>query len=109
MPDGRKRQLSGRICSLWKEASPVNDTPADAYLASRRLAGSHPSLRYHDRVPYGRGETVRFRPALLAAVECDTGVVALERLVLDLCTGLPVTDLDPPKRLLGRPLGGAGP
>lgn len=107
MPDGRERQLSGRIRALWKEAVPVGDTPAEIYLASRRLAGPHLSLRYHDRVPYGRGETVRFRPALLAAVECDTGVIALERLFLDPYTGLPVVDLDPPKLLLGRPLGGA--
>lgn len=107
MPDGRERQLNGRIRGLWKEASAVTDTPAALYLAQRGFAGPHPSLRYHDRVPYGRGETVRYRPALLAAVECDTGIIALERLFLDPRTGLPVADLDPPKRLLGRPLGGA--
>lgn len=107
MPDGRERQLSGRIRGLWKEASALADTPAGTYAAQRGLSGPHPSLRYHDRVPYGRGEAVRYRPALLAAVECDTGVIALERLFLDPRTGLPVADLDPPKRLLGRPLGGA--
>ena len=100
MPDGQERQLSGRIRSLWREAGPIGDTPAEVYLASRRLAGSYPSLRYHDRVPYGRGENVCFRPALLAAVECDTGVIALERLFLDPRTGLPIADLDPPKRPL---------
>lgn len=105
--DGRERQLAGRIRALWKEAAPIVDGAARAYLASRGLAGPHPSLRYHDRVPHGRGENVRFRPALLAAVECDTGVIALERLFLDPRTGLPVADLDPPKLMLGRPLAGA--
>jgi len=107
MPDGRGRQLTGRIRRLWKEATAIPDTPVASYLAQRGFAGPHPSLRYHSRVPYGRGETVRYRPALLAAIECDTGVIALERLFLDPRTGLPVADLDPPKRFLGRPLGGA--
>jgi putative DNA primase/helicase len=107
MPDGRERRLSGRIRALWKEASAIGDNPASVYLASRGLIGPSSSLRYHDSVPLGREENVRFQPALLAAVECDTGVIALERLFLDPRTGLPVADLDPPKRILGRPLGGA--
>lgn len=105
--DGHERQLTGRIRALWKEANAIVDGAARAYLASRGLAAPHPALRYHDRVPYGRGESVRFRPALLAAVEADMGVVALERLFLNPETGQPVADLQPPKRMLGRPLGGA--
>jgi len=104
--DGRERQLAGRIRSLWKEACPVTDMPASAYLALRGFSGPHAALRYHDHVPLGRGIGVRFRPALLAAVEADTGVIALERLFLDPRTGLPASDLDPPKLMLGRPHGG---
>jgi len=103
--DGSERRLAGRIRSLWKEARPLTDTPAGAYLVTRGLSGPHPALRYHDHVPLGRGVDVRFRPALLAAVEADTGVIALERLFLDPRTGLPATGLDPPKLMLGRPHG----
>ncbi|MEG8219627.1 toprim domain-containing protein [Sphingomonas sp. HH69] len=105
--DGRERQLAGRISSLWKEARPVTDAPASAYMATRGFSGPHPALRYHDHVPLGRGVDVCFRPALLAAVEADAGVIALERLFLDPRTGLPVIDLDPPKLMLGRPHTGA--
>ncbi len=105
--DGRERQLIGRLRSLWKAAHPITDTPASAYTAMRGFTETHAALRYHDHVPLGRGVDVRFRPALLAALEADAGVIALERLFLDPSTGLPVDDLDPPKRLLGRPLGAA--
>jgi hypothetical protein len=104
--DGSERRLAGRIRSLWKEARAVTDTPAGVYMATRGFNEPHPALRYHDHVPLGRGADVRFRPALLAAVEADTGVIALERLFLDPRTGLPATDLDPPKLMLGRPHGG---
>jgi hypothetical protein len=104
--DGSERRLAGRIRSLWKEARAVTDTPAGVYMATRGFNEPHPALRYHDHVPLGRGADVRFRPALLAAVEADTGVIALERLFLDPRTGLPATDLDLPKLMLGRPHGG---
>lgn len=104
--DARDSKLVGRIRSLWKEARPVADMPASAYMKTRSFSGPHPALRYHDHVPLGRGADVRFRPALLAAVEADAGVIALERLFLDPRTGLPATDLDPPKLMLGRPHGG---
>jgi hypothetical protein len=102
-----ERRLTGRIQALWKEARPVTDTPAMAYLASRGFTDPHPALRYHEHVPLGRKHNVRFRPALLAAIEADIGVIALERLFLDVPPGLPANDLRPPKRMLGRPLGGA--
>ena len=107
MPDGQERRLTGRIRSLWKEAIAITDSPAAAYLALRGLVGPQASLRYHGHVPYGRKENLRFGPALIAAVEGDTGIIPLERLFVDPRTGLPVADLDPPKRLLGRPIGGA--
>lgn len=105
--DGRERRLAGRIRSLWKEARPIAGTPADIYIARRGFTGSHSSLRYHENVPLGRGTDVRFRPALLAALEADVGVIALERMFLDPRTGFPAEDLDPPKLMLGRPLGAA--
>lgn len=104
--DGSERRLTGRIRTLWKEARPVTDMPVSAYIATRGFSGPHPALRYHERVPLGRGADVRFRPALLAAVEADAGIIALERLFLDPRTGLPASDLDPPKLMLGRPHGG---
>lgn len=103
--DSGERRLGGRIRSLWKEACPVADTPARGYLLSRGFDRAHPALRYHERVPLGRKDNVRFRPALLAALEADEGIIALERLFLDPRIGLPVRDLDPPKRMLGRPHG----
>ena len=58
-------------------------------------------LRYHPHTPYGRGALAIFRPAMLAAVRDDRGLVAVHRTFLDPRSGL-LADLPLPKRALGR-------
>lgn len=104
----RDAAISARARMLWNDATPILDSPGSPYLDRRGLGGGCPDLRFHRRTPLGGGRSVRFRPAILAAVRSGTNdVIALERLFVDLPSGLPVADLDPPKRLLGRPCDGA--
>ncbi len=104
----REVAMSARARMLWDDAIPLTDSPARPYLDWRGLIDRCPDLRFHRRTPLGGGRSVRFRPAILAAVRSGANeVIALERLFVDLPSGLPAADLDPPKRLLGRPRDGA--
>ena len=97
-PGGRNRGAAAR---LWVAARPIHGSPAEAYLLSRRLASSASDLRYHPRTPYGRGTQAIFRPAMLAAVRDESGMVAVHRTFLDLAPAR-LADLPVPKRALGR-------
>jgi hypothetical protein len=86
---------------LWRDARAIAGTPAERYLARRGLSTSSTELRYHWRTPDGPSPLTRFRPALVAAVRDETGLVAVHRSFLD-----PVRDrlaaIDDPRRGLGR-------
>lgn len=70
---------------LWKASQPIADSPAADYLAARGLPPPYPRcLRYNPRTIVGAGERRRFFPAMVAAVENDLGVVAVQRTCLDL-------------------------
>jgi putative DNA primase/helicase len=97
-PHARHRGAAER---LWAAALPIQRSPAEAYLRSRGLALCASDLRYHPRTPYGRGALAIFRPALLAAVRDDGGLVAVHRTFLNPRSGGPA-DLPLPKRALGR-------
>lgn len=99
-PHARHRGAAER---LWAAARPIRRSPAEAYLRGRGLAVGVSDLRYHPRTPYGRGARAIFRPALLAAVRDDAGLVAVHRTFLDPRSG-GLADLPLPKRALG-PLG----
>lgn len=103
----RDAAIAWRVADLWDEAWPLAGSPAATYAAARGLIGPADCLRYHPRTPLGAGRSVRFRPALLAAVRAGGGVIAVERLFLDLPAAHVARDLDPSKRLLGRPRDGA--
>jgi putative DNA primase/helicase len=104
----REAAIAARARMLWDDAIPLLDSAGSPYLARRGLSGHCPGLRFHPRTPLGGGRSVRLRPAIVAAVRSGADdVVALERLFIDLPSGLPAADLDPPKRLLGRPRDGA--
>ncbi|WP_333837434.1 DUF7146 domain-containing protein [Novosphingobium sp.] len=103
----RDAAIAARARMLWDDAVPLPHSPGRHYLDWRGLTGSCPELRFHRRTPLGGGRSVRFCPAILAAVRSGSNaVIALERLFVDLPAGLPAADLDPPKRLLGRPRDG---
>jgi hypothetical protein len=103
----RDRPMMARAQELWDDALPFAGSPAEHYARGRALAGFPGALRYHPRTPLGPRHSVRFRPALLAAVRSGERIVAVERLFLDCPPGRAACDLDPPKRLLGRPRDGA--
>jgi hypothetical protein len=86
---------------LWSEARSISGTPASTYLASRGLAATPAELRHHPRTPYGPSPLTQFRPALIAAVRGEAGLVAVHRTFLD-PRGRKLADLPDPRRGLGR-------
>jgi hypothetical protein len=91
---------------LWLESSALAGTPAERYLAGRGIAVSSPDMRYHPRMPLGPKGSVRFLPAMVAAVRNDAGVLALNRTFLDLGNDS-LAAFEQPKRSLGSPGSGA--
>lgn len=88
------------IQRLWRDAACLRDSPAARYLAQRGIALVSPDLRYLARTPLGPKGSVRFLPAMLAAVRHDLGILALHRTFLDARTGK-IAKFDGPKRALG--------
>ena len=87
---------------LWDEARSIPGTPAAAYLASRGLAPTSAELRYHWRTPYGPSPLTTYRPALIAAVRDDSGLLlAVHRTFID-PSGRRLAALIPPRCGLGR-------
>lgn len=79
----RRFELSAAALRIWDEARPIRQTPAQAYLESRGLRSDSPQLRYHARTPHGPRPATRYRPALIAAVRDDGGLVGIHRTFLD--------------------------
>lgn len=85
---------------LWDEARSIRGSPAELYLLNRGLPSTSASFRYHALTPYGRGSDAIFRPALIAAVRDESGLVAVHRTFVDPGTGK-LAELPIPKRALG--------
>jgi putative DNA primase/helicase len=96
-PGARNRRAAA---ALWAAAGPIEGTPAEAYLAGRGLVLAAADLRFHSRTPCGRGAQVVFRPAMLAAVRDEDGLVALHRTFLNAASAR-LADMPHPKRALG--------
>jgi hypothetical protein len=86
---------------LWNEALPVQGSPAERYLARRRLPATLPDIRFHPRCPHGPKPLTRFKPALLVAVRQAHRLVALQRIFLSADAWYEA------KVMLGRPEQGA--
>jgi hypothetical protein len=98
---GPRRDNLGAAAALWAASRPIARSSAEAYLLSRGLDVQSNDLRYHPRTPYGRGAETLFRPAMIAAVRDESGLVAVHRTYLHLePPGL--AHLAIPKRALGR-------
>jgi putative DNA primase/helicase len=74
---------NGAALRIWRESRPVRGTAAARYLASRGLRTDSAQLRYHPRTPQGAGSLTVRRPALIAAVADDSGVIAIHRTFVD--------------------------
>jgi hypothetical protein len=97
-PGRRARKAAAR---LWAAACPIADSPALAYLSGRGLLPPERDLRFLARTPLGRGALADFRPALLAAVRDESGLVAVHRTFLDLGPAR-LAAIAGPRRALGR-------
>jgi putative DNA primase/helicase len=75
----RCSRLTAAAFRIWSEARSIRGTPAERYLAGRGLCTDSPQLRYHARTPFGPGRSAGCRPALIAAVRDETGLVAIQR------------------------------
>jgi putative DNA primase/helicase len=73
----------GAALRIWSEARSIAGTPAAAYLAARGLDNESAELRYHARAPHGPGPMTRYRPALIAAVRDESGLVGVHRTFID--------------------------
>jgi putative DNA primase/helicase len=55
-PTPEDRDRIERAGTLWREARPIEGTPAVAYLASRGVSYQGEALRWHPSCPFGKGE-----------------------------------------------------
>ena len=85
MPANRPlRDFGGLARRLWQASRPLTGTLAEAYLRARGLSEPFsPALRFNAATILGSGAQKRIMPALIAAVENDFGVVAVQRTFLD--------------------------
>ena len=91
---------------IWREAQPVGETPAKAYLEARGIRAVSRALRFHPRTPLGPKGSTQYLPALIAAVTMDQGLVAIHRTFLDPVRAA-LAAFDNPKRALGKMTAGA--
>lgn len=94
---------SAAALRLWRDARPLQRTPAKAYLESRGILSGSSALRFHPRTPLGPKGRTRFLPALIASVSLDEGPNAVHRTFLA-PDGTGKAAFAKPKRALG-PLG----
>lgn len=85
MPDAQpKRDMGVLALRLWKASVPIAGTLAEEYLRARGLSGPFPrALRFNPSTILGSGPDKRMLPAMIAAVENDLGLVAVQRTFLD--------------------------
>jgi hypothetical protein len=83
-PTRRQDGFVSAALRIWGEARSIERTPAAAYLASRGLGTESPELRFLARTPHGPQPLTRFRPALIAAVRDDSGLVGIHRTFIGL-------------------------
>ena len=96
-----------RIRTIWQESRAAVGTPVATYLESRGIRHLSPALRFHLRTPLGKRPNVSFRPAMIAAIQDDDGVSAIQRTFFDRRGPWLAEDLAKAKLSLGRPLTGA--
>lgn len=85
MPAGKpKRDMGALALRLWNASLPIVGTLAEDYLVARGLTAPFPRvLRFNPATVLGSGADKRVMPAMIAAVENDVGVVAVQRTFLD--------------------------
>lgn len=106
-PDpGLDAWIRERAGELWSGSRSLGRSLAQTYLRNRSIDICPESLRFNDRTRLGKKALAIFRPALIAAVTDDSGLLAVQRTFLD-ARGRRARDIKPPRRMLGRPGAGA--
>lgn len=107
-PDAARQEwLRERARDLWDQGRPIEGTIAEAYLESRSICFPTGGLRFHPRTRLGPKRSAIYRPALLAGLHDAGRLVAVQRGFFEEGQAVLATDLGNPRRLLGRPCGGA--
>ncbi|WP_242098744.1 toprim domain-containing protein [Sphingomonas sp. CROZ-RG-20F-R02-07] len=85
MPEAKpKRDMGALALRLWNASQPIAGTLAEDYLLSRGLSAPFSrTLRFNAATIFGSGPSKRIMPAMIAAVENDMGLVAVQRTFLD--------------------------
>jgi hypothetical protein len=85
MPGGKpKRDMGALALRIWQASKPVAGTLAEEYLRARGLSPPFPrALRFNPATVLGSGADKRIMPAMIAAVENDLGLVAMQRTFLN--------------------------
>lgn len=85
MPTGKpKRDMGALALRLWNASLPIAGTLVEDYLVARGLTAPFPKvLRFNPATILGSGANKRVMPAMIAAVENDLGLVAVQRTFLD--------------------------
>lgn len=79
-----KRDNRGLALRLWMASRPVAGTLAEDYLRARGLSGPYSRvLRFNPATVFGSGAAKKTMPAMIAAIENDLGLVAVQRTFLD--------------------------
>lgn len=79
-----KRDMGALALRLWKASVPIAGTLAEDYLRARGISPPFPTaLRFNAATILGSGAARRTMPAMIAAVENDLGLVAVQRTFLD--------------------------
>ncbi|KGB53354.1 hypothetical protein FG91_02776 [Sphingopyxis sp. LC81] len=85
MPEAKpKRDMGALAQRLWKASKSVAGTLAEEYLLARGLSVPFPkALRFNPATVLGSGADKRIMPAMVASIENDLGLVAVQRTFLD--------------------------
>lgn len=79
-----RRDMSALALRLWKASKPIAGTLAEDYLRARGLSPPFPkALRFNPATVLGSGAERKTMPAMIATVENDLGIVAVQRTFLD--------------------------
>lgn len=79
-----KRDMGALALRLWQASRPIVGTLAEDYLQARGLQVPFPkALRFNPATILGSGGARKVMPAMIAAVENDLGIVAVQRTFLN--------------------------
>lgn len=82
LPPPAHKSLSPLAARIWSEARAAGGSSAERYLEARGIDLRSSELRFHPRTPIGRAPLTSFRPAMIAAVRDESGLVGVHRTFL---------------------------